>query len=315
MPRSLHQRTVGFKVKSWAKSAAKAVIIGLALATAALNLLWAVAADSLVYPFAASGGPLPDGFVWTEWTAPDGGAGRAAAGLVADPSAPIVLFFMGNGGALGLFSPILTAHREAGMHTVAMAYRGGDGLPGPTSEALLARDARALPAALPGLLGDTVVAAGPLAGRVHAHGFSLGSGLALESARDGLVASVIIESAVAGVCPMVERATWGLTPACRLPWGPRWDNLARLAATRTPVLAVHGDADPLIPVKDGRKIGELVTAHGGAYIEIAGGGHGNLRLLGLNAAMNAWFVAHNGPHSGLREGLHHALRDALDSAP
>ena len=51
------------------------------------------------------------------------------------PDAPVVVYFMGNIGALQIFASMLEHHREQGRSVIAMTYRGGGGIAGEPSEA------------------------------------------------------------------------------------------------------------------------------------------------------------------------------------
>lgn len=125
-------------------------------------------------------------------------------------------------------------------------------------------------------------------------GWSLGAGVALRVALEGAgghgVSGVVCEA------PYVEAPTparnvmrlsgmptfMNLEPAMwvlgvRLGVGASWrgfarDGIARRVAAR--VLVVHGTADPVCPVGDGRDIAD--AAPGGSIVEVEGGGHNNL---------------------------------------
>jgi len=126
------------------------------------------------------------------------------------------------------------------------------------------------------------------------YGWSMGAGIALRTARD-----FGDELGIVGVCaesPYIHAITparnvirlqgypvaMNLPPAMaligtRLGIGPRWRGFARDAIARgiaCPVLVLHGGADPVCPIADGRAIAD--AAPRGAIEEIEGGGHNNL---------------------------------------
>lgn len=131
-------------------------------------------------------------------------------------------------------------------------------------------------------------------GAVVLHGWSMGAGVALRVAAEGAggheVVGVVCES------PYVDAPTparnvmrlsgmptaLNLMPAMRalgvrLGVGASWRGFARDGIARgvdAPVLVVHGTADPVCPVSDGRVIAE--AAPRGSMVEIEGGGHNNL---------------------------------------
>lgn len=235
-----------------------AVVAGLYLAYGAL-MVWLHPA--FLYPFVQDP-PRLAGFVRVEVEVP--GAAPASV-LVGGPEdgAPL-LFFMGNAGAAGLFETWLRLHAAAGRRVVALEYRGGGGLPGRPSEARLKADALAV--------HDWLAAR---SGPVAVHGFSLGAGLAMHVAARRPVVAVILEAPFASACRLMARAA--LLPACRMPV-QRWDNLADAAAVRAPVLVVHGTADRVIPLSEGRRLADAVAAAGrpARLAAVPGGHHGDL---------------------------------------
>lgn len=103
---------------------------------------------------------------------------------------PIVLFFMGNGGALAYFTPILEMHRAAGRQVYALEYPGGGGVPGEPSEARLK------------LLAMRAYhhVADEADGPIIVHGVSMGTGLAQYVAENGNVSAVVLDSPFARMC-------------------------------------------------------------------------------------------------------------------
>ncbi len=183
----------------------------------------------------------------------------------APPDAPVVLYFMGNVGYLEAFAPMLDHHRAAGRSVVALAYPGGGGVPGRPSETLLKAQALATYDALPALLPE---ATGPIV----AHGYSLGSGLALHVAAEREVAGVVLSAPYARLCELMAAQSW--LPACQLPLVQRWDNLALAPRVTAPVLVTHGSADGLIGIGQGRRLAEALPE--AEFVEIAGAGHNDL---------------------------------------
>lgn len=210
-----------------------------------------------IYPFS------DEAFTHAAYARHDVAGGPVA--YVAPGEGPVVLYFMGNVGALGPFLPMLEHHRTQGRTVVAMAYRGGGGLPGTPSEAALKDDARALYDALPDILGR---APGP----VVAHGFSLGTGLATHVAAARSVDGVILSAPYTSLCTLMAAASY--LPACLIPGVQRWNSLAEAPHIRAPALVLHGSADRLIPPAHGRRLAEAVP--GAAFAEIPGGGHSDL---------------------------------------
>ena len=238
--------------------------------------------SQLLYPFDTA--PARSGtFETVAYRGHDGLTLQAWRHLQADPDAPLVVYFMGNGGSLSLFEPALKLHLSEGHSVVAMGYRGGGGNPGEPSEAALKADALAFFDALPSITGGR---ASP--GTAHLHGFSLGAGLALSVAASRDVASVTLESAPPGVCDVVEVQSQGQIPACERMRSDRWDNVPLLDRVEAPVLALHGTEDHVVPFSLGRQFGRRVEASGGRFVRLRGAGHNNGLWRGGMAEIAAW---------------------------
>ncbi len=186
------------------------------------------------------------------------------------PDAPVVVYFMGNVGAMHLFAPMLEHHAERGRSVVAMGYRGAGGLPGESSETSLKADARTVVAGLDAVLTG---ARGP----VIAQGYSLGTGLAVHvAANSDVIDGVILAAPYARLCELMAAAS-GL-PACLLPGIQKWQTLREAKEVTAPVLILHGENDTLVPLAQGRKLAAALAASGEtvAFKEVAGAGHVDL---------------------------------------
>ncbi|NNE88115.1 MAG: hypothetical protein HKN27_08560 [Silicimonas sp.] len=183
-----------------------------------------------LYPFLQNDRVL-QGFERVELAADDG----AALSLQeAERDGPIVLYFMGNGGAISAFGPPLQTHVRAGRHVVAMEYRGGGGRSGQPSEAALKSDSL--------VIADWALGKGK---PVVVHGYSLGTGLAVHVAKNRDVAAVILEAPYDRLCNLMTRSA--LLPACLMPGVQKWDTLADAPDVVAPVLILHGASDRIIP--------------------------------------------------------------------
>lgn len=188
----------------------------------------------------------------------------------AGPDAPVVVYFMGNVGAVQVFLPMLEAHRRTGRSVVAMAYRGGGSVAGTPSERSLKSDALATFDALPDLLSAppdiTVV-----------QGFSLGTGLAVHVAANRDVSGVVLSAGYDRICRLMARAS-GLL-ACTVPGVQTWDTIQDAGAVTEPVLMLHGTADDIIPESYGRDLFDGLTGvdpDAQHFVQISGAGHNNL---------------------------------------
>jgi len=176
--------------------------------------------------------------------------------------APIIVYFMGNAGALEAFRVVLDHHKARGRNVVAMAYRGGGGLTGTPSEKVLKQDAMDVMAALPNLVPD---------GPVIIQGYSLGTGIALHVAARHQVRAVVLSAPYDRLCRLMARASY--LPACLLPV-QRWVSAKDAPNVQAPVLAQHGTADTLIPIAEGEKLAARLPNH--QFRRVEGAGHNDL---------------------------------------
>lgn len=180
--------------------------------------------------------------------------------------APVVLYFMGNVGALAYFRPMLDHHTRAGRSVIAMTYRGAGGVAGMSTETTLKRDALAVADHVKQRFGDR-----PL----FVHGYSLGTGLAVHVAARREVQGVILSAPYDAICRLMTRRS-GL-PACYLPV-QRWRTDRDLAGLKAPVLIQHGTADRVVPYVNGTRLAGLMQEAGIplTFVALPGSGHGNL---------------------------------------
>ena len=180
---------------------------------------------------------------------------QAAAGQ------PTLLYFHGNG--TDWVSTVMATDRlvPVGYGVLAAEYRGYRGNPGSPSEEGLYRDGRAAVAFLQseGLDAQQIVIIGN----------SIGSGVAVEMARDIHPLALILISPFASLSDLVaEKFRW-------LPTGlllrDRYENASKLAGIRSDILILHGDADSLIPHDHAKR---LAAANPRAQLRIfPGAGH------------------------------------------
>lgn len=241
------------------------VLIGLYLAWGALMT---VAHPYFIYPFDARDVDLP-GYERVMVEVPGADPVRVAL-AEAGPEAPVVLYFMGNAGSIGIFRDGLEQHRAAGRNVVAMEFRGGGGNAGRPSEARLKADALAVFDWAAARYGPEV----PLI----VHGYSLGTGLALHVAARREVSGVILVAPYARLCTLMARASF--LPACLMPGVQKWRNTADARLVGQPVLILHGERDAAIPIGEGRRL-EAALRAAGTPVEFEAfpdGTHENLHL-------------------------------------
>jgi hypothetical protein len=179
----------------------------------------------------------------------------------APPGAPTVVHFHGNGEQLADSGWLALRFQEAGLGFYAVEYPGY-GLAkgrGPTEDGLYA----AAEAALKHLEGLGVPRE-----QVVLQGQSLGSGVAVEMARRGYGARLVL------VSPYTSMMDMG---ALLLPWLPvrllareRFDTVSKAPQVALPVLIVHGTQDELIPVAMGQRLGTVFPRASVFLVEGAG---------------------------------------------
>ena len=208
---------------------------------------------------------------------------------------PLVLYFPGN-----------AAHRKwrvaecdvltaAGADVFLFDYRGfGDNLGSPNEEAIAA-DARTI-------WNDVVEKQRIAPERIVLYGESIGGGVAIRLAA---------ELCAAGTPPgaVIIRSTFSSladTAASHYPWLPvRWllveyyASVERIGAVTCPILMLHGDADEIVPLRQGRELFAAAPTKSAAgfenrFIELAGADHNNVLTTHnaeMHEAVQAFFAA------------------------
>ncbi|MEM9372018.1 MAG: alpha/beta hydrolase [Planctomycetota bacterium] len=200
-----------------------------------------------------------------------------------NPSGPVVVMTHGWGSSRlgGLIRlPACAAHASA----VILWDLPGQGEAG--GIARMGADEHLDLIALLGTLGDVPIVL---------FGWSLGAGVSLRAALDGTdrfdIRAVICEAPYARAATPARNVIrlrgmphrLNLRPAMwligsRLGVGPSWRGFARDRIASSlgdlPLTVIHGDADPVCPIDDGRRIAD--AAPNGRLVTIEGGGHNNL---------------------------------------
>lgn len=148
---------------------------------------------------------------------------------------PTLLLFHGNGETVAWNGHIARSLIDAGYGVYMAEYRGYGGNPGTPSESGLYEDGRA---ALDFLekRGDPVVL----------HGYSLGSGVAVQLATERRIEALILEAPYTSIAEIGARLLPFL-PADRLT-RHRFDSLSKIGRVRAPLLIYYGTRDAVIPL-------------------------------------------------------------------
>jgi uncharacterized protein len=216
---------------------------------------------ALIYPFSQANMAVP-GFEQIK-LADEGGQPMIIRYAKGNPDSPVILFFMGNIGAISLFQPMLQMHQRSQRTVAALEYPGGGGNPGATSETLLKAQALAAYDWLDAQTDAPIVV----------HGYSLGTGLAIHVAARRPVWGVVLEAPFAKLCHMMQDKSW--LPACQMPV-QRWDSLADASVVTAPVLILHGEEDALVPISEGRALAAGLVQAKVDFAPIPEGTHLNL---------------------------------------
>ncbi len=196
------------------------------------------------------------------------------------PGKPVIVYFMGNAGNLGRNGPRIQEFALRGFGLIAMTYRGGGGMDGDPSEGALKADAIRVWRALDELVPDT---------RRVIYGASLGSGIAawLAAKVDG-EAGLVLETPFTRLCDAIRARV--PVPACTLMWDEQYASIDVITQIGTPLLILHGDADRVIPIEQGRAL-YTAAKEPKAFIEYPGGRHNDLRLHGAGVDALNWIDA------------------------
>ena len=202
-----------------------------------------------------------DGVRLNGWFVP-APAGDAAADT---GSADItLLWFHGNAGNMGhRVDDLALIHHLLGVNVFIFDYRGYGNSQGKPSERGVYQDARAALAYLEGR--DDV---NP--DRIVYYGRSLGAAVAVELALHRRPYGMILYSPFTSLADM-GAALYTFSPV-RLLAGNRLDSLARISHYHGTLLVIHGEADEIIPIEQGRALYEAAAGPKSFY-QIPGANH------------------------------------------
>ncbi|MBF0178358.1 MAG: alpha/beta hydrolase [Magnetococcales bacterium] len=209
-----------------------------------------------------------------------GGAGRLHGWwLPGGGDGPVLLFFHGNNRSISLLPEYAQLFQRTGWPTLMLDYRGYGESVGEPSEAGLYADAQVA-------RNYVTVVRGIAARRLIYYGHSLGSGVATWLAGQAETGGVILDGAFTSV---PDRAA-EIYPYLPVRWlaRTRFDNLARMAGLRVPLLVMHSREDTVIPFHHGEQL-FAAAREPKTFLEVTGPhAHAFPRWPGAVAALQAF---------------------------
>ncbi len=178
---------------------------------------------------------------------------------------PTIVYFQGNAAGLAARSERFALFHRVGYGVLALGYRGYSGSTGtPTEKGLLLDAATAI-----GFLR----AEGIFPKRLVYYGESLGTGVAVQlAAREATrPAAVILESPYTSAADVARISYWYMPVGILML--DQFRSLDHIGAMSAPLFVLHGDADGVVPVDQGRRLFEAAGPPK-EMMEIPGGGHG-----------------------------------------
>lgn len=204
--------------------------------------------------------------------------------FAAEPGAPVILYFHGNGEIASDYDTIAPFYTRIGITLFVVDYRGYGLSQGTPSATALVDDAWTAFTQV----RDTLAEQGIEAGEIFVMGRSLGSAAALEivdRADEGL-AGLIVESGFAHTFPLIERI--GFLPlADAYEHKDGFGNLDKIARATLPTLIIHGERDWIIPIGDAEALYEAAGSPRKALVRIPGAGHNDLMMVGRQTYFDA----------------------------
>ena len=204
--------------------------------------------------------------------------------FAAEPGAPVILYFHGNGEIASDYDTIAPLYTQLGIALFVVDYRGyglSDGMPSATA---LVEDAVATCARSREVLAERGLEAGSL----YVMGRSLGSAAALEivDRMPTEVAGLILESGFAYTFPLIERIGF-VQLADAYEHRDGFGNVDKIARAKLPTLIIHGERDWIIPINDGETLYEASPSKAKTFVRIPGAGHNDLMLIGRQTYFQA----------------------------
>lgn len=173
-----------------------------------------------------------------EYESDDGVTLHAFYAPAANPAKPVIVFFQGNAGNLGIRAEKIRMWLNWGYGVYLPTYRGYHGNAGSPTEQGLYSDARASLAALENRFNIP---------RKHIvlYGESLGTGIATQMAEEGDEKAVVLEVPYTSI-PDIGSARYPFVPIFWLAWD-RFESYNKIRFIKSPLLILKAGHDTVIP--------------------------------------------------------------------
>ncbi|TKJ28151.1 MAG: alpha/beta hydrolase [Chloroflexi bacterium B3_Chlor] len=193
----------------------------------------------------------------------------------AEPEAPAILYWHGNGEIAADYDGIAPMYTRLGITLLVADYRGYGRSDGTPSCSSLLTDAVTVFEAV----GPAFQDHGLAPSRIYVMGRSLGSAAAIEVAVHAgeQLAGLIIESGFADTFALLGRLAVPLEGATEDQ--DCFGNATKIGRVTIPTLIIHGQDDPLIPATDGQELYRRSAAGHKQLVLVPGAGHNDLMLV------------------------------------
>ncbi|CAG0969619.1 hypothetical protein ANRL3_01414 [Anaerolineae bacterium] len=196
---------------------------------------------------------------------------------------PAILYFHGNGEIAADYDDLAPLYNQMDITLLVMDYRGyGTSDGSPTATNLLA-DARMIYNQVNHVFAENDMQPA----RLYVMGRSLGSAAAIEIAHQTgeKLAGLIVESGFANTFDLL--ATLGVRVQVAGAEQDQFSNLTKIERVTTRTLIIHGEADFLIPLSEGRALYEHSAARDKRLVLIPNAGHNDLMMVGMTEYFGA----------------------------
>jgi hypothetical protein len=194
-----------------------------------------------------------------------------------DKSAPVILFFHGNGEIVSDYDDLGLIYTKMGINFLPVDYRGYGRSTGSPTVTNMMRGCHVIFEYVKQYLKQK-----GYHGPMIIMGRSLGSASALELAvnYEKEIDGLVIESGFAGILPLLRLVGVDIH---RLEIGAKDDvrNIDKIRSFNKPVLIIHAEYDHIIPFADGQALFNACTSSNKRFLKIPGADHNTIFAVGM----------------------------------